>query len=83
MAAKRRALVGPSNARHPKKAKVSESAGTEALKLVQPPSSLLPEEVDFPRGGGTTLTPAEVKAIRAEGFKEADNELFEVCLTMF
>ncbi|KIL00557.1 hypothetical protein PAXRUDRAFT_821549 [Paxillus rubicundulus Ve08.2h10] len=34
------------------------------------------EEVDFPRGGGTSLTPLEVKAIRAEGAKEADKELF-------
>jgi rRNA biogenesis protein RRP5 len=35
-------------------------------------------EVDFPRGGGTSFTPLEVKAIRAEGAKEADEELFEV-----
>ncbi|CCM04209.1 uncharacterized protein FIBRA_06375 [Fibroporia radiculosa] len=37
----------------------------------------IPEEVDFPRGGGTSFTPLEVKAIRAEAVKEADKELFE------
>ena len=40
--------------------------------------SLQTEEVDFPRGGGTTFTPLEVKAIRAEAVKEANAELFEV-----
>ncbi|PFH54835.1 hypothetical protein AMATHDRAFT_72594 [Amanita thiersii Skay4041] len=34
------------------------------------------EDVDFPRGGGTTLTPAEVKAFRAEAIQEANEELF-------
>ena len=37
------------------------------------------DDVDFPRGGGTTFTPLEVKTIRAEAVKEADNELYEVC----
>jgi rRNA biogenesis protein RRP5 len=41
-------------------------------------SKLVSQEVDFPRGGGTTFTPLEVKAIRAEAVKEANNELFEV-----
>lgn len=35
-------------------------------------------EVDFPRGGGTTFTPAEVKSIRAEGQREADEDIFKV-----
>ncbi|KAF9460156.1 hypothetical protein BDZ94DRAFT_1266781 [Collybia nuda] len=39
-------------------------------------TNLVAEEVDFPRGGGTSFTPLEVKAIRAEAVKEA-NELFE------
>ena len=80
MAAKKRTLEDPSTARRPKKTKLSDNASTKTQKTTQPPSSLLTEEVDFPRGGGTTLTPAEVKAIRAEGIKEADNELFKVCL---
>jgi rRNA biogenesis protein RRP5 len=40
-------------------------------------SNIVPEEIDFPRGGGTTFTPQEVKAIRAEAIKEAD-DLFKV-----
>ena len=79
MAAKKRTLDDLSTTQRPKKAKVSDNASTKTPKLAPPPSSLLTEEVDFPRGGGTTLTPAEVKAIRAEGIKEADNELFKVC----
>ena len=40
-------------------------------------SNIVPEEIDFPRGGGTTFTPQEVKAIKAEALKEAD-DLFKV-----
>jgi rRNA biogenesis protein RRP5 len=40
-------------------------------------SNIVPEEIDFPRGGGTTFTPQEVKAIRTEALKEAD-DLFKV-----
>ncbi|KAF7339807.1 rRNA biogenesis protein RRP5 [Mycena venus] len=40
-----------------------------------PPDRL--KTVDFPRGGGTSFTPLEVKAIRAEAVKEANAELFE------
>lgn len=36
------------------------------------------DEVDFPRGGGTTFTPAEVKSIRAEAQREADEDIFKV-----
>ncbi|KAJ7596847.1 hypothetical protein C8J56DRAFT_918480 [Mycena floridula] len=50
--------------RQPKKIKPSEP-------------SVLTEEVDFPRGGGTSFTPLEVKSIRAEGLKEANEELFQ------
>ncbi|KAI0095104.1 nucleic acid-binding protein [Irpex rosettiformis] len=39
-------------------------------------SNLVQEDVDFPRGGGTSFTPLEVKAIRAEAVKEANEELF-------
>jgi len=44
------------------------------------PSALVADEVDFPRGGGTVFTPLEVKAIRAEAVKEADEVLFKVCI---
>jgi rRNA biogenesis protein RRP5 len=50
------------------------------VKVDNPPghsSNIVPEEIDFPRGGGTTFTPHEVKAIRAEAMKEAD-DLFKV-----
>jgi hypothetical protein len=44
----------------------------------KPVSLLQQDDLDFPRGGGTSLTALEVKAIRAEGRKEADNDLFQV-----
>ncbi|KAK8849492.1 hypothetical protein IAR55_004826 [Kwoniella newhampshirensis] len=37
-------------------------------------SALREEETDFPRGGGSTLTPLELKQTRAEGRKEAEEE---------
>ncbi|KAI0275150.1 nucleic acid-binding protein [Gloeopeniophorella convolvens] len=71
-----------------KKAKVAEGetdkkqkkGKTEKLKADRPlqhTSNIAPEEVDFPRGGGTSYTPQEVKTIRAEATKEADEELFK------
>ena len=35
-------------------------------------------EVNFPRGGGTSFTPAEVKSIRAEAQREANEDIFKV-----
>jgi hypothetical protein len=54
-----------------------EKAKAKADKPLQHTSNVVPEEIDFPRGGGTSFTPQEVKTIRAEAMKEAD-ELFEV-----
>lgn len=79
MAAQKRALDEASGTPRSKKTKVSDNTDAKPSKSVQPVSNLLTEEVDFPRGGGTTLTPAEVKAIRAEGIKEANEELIQVC----
>ena len=46
-------------------------------------SNLNKDEIDFPRGGGTALTPLEYKNVRAEAVKEADAELvFEVCVNV-
>jgi len=57
-----------------KKSKKRDAGGAEQT------SAPLPlEELDFPRGGGTSFTPVEVKAIRAEAVKEANEELFKVC----
>lgn len=48
---------------------------TEARPAPAFTSALQSEEVDFPRGGGTSLTALEVKQTRAEGRREADAEL--------
>jgi rRNA biogenesis protein RRP5 len=56
---------------------------TENNKPAPSTSNLLASEIDFPRGGGTSFTPLEVKNIRAEAVKEADDELFEVCSQWF
>lgn len=62
-----------------KKAKVADSKPRkEQTQEHLPPSKLTAEEIDFPRGGGSSFTPIEVKAIRAEALQEADEELFEV-----
>jgi rRNA biogenesis protein RRP5 len=52
-------------------------AKVKADKPLETTSNIVPEEIDFPRGGGTTFTPQEVKAIRADAKKEAD-DLFKV-----
>jgi rRNA biogenesis protein RRP5 len=60
----------------PKKIKFAsnESKNTEVTNLGN-------DEIDFPRGGGTALTPLEYKNVRAEAVREADAELvFEVCV---
>jgi hypothetical protein len=67
MPAQKRPLDESSSTKNAKKFRTNDTA-----------KSLLTEEVDFPRGGGTTFTPLEVKAIRAEAVKEANAELFEV-----
>jgi len=57
----------------PEKKRKSEAAQVP----VQTPSGLN-DEVDFPRGGGTSFTPAEVKTIRAEAQREANEDVFKV-----
>lgn len=57
-----------------KKEKRAKSKGDKPLEHVL---NAAPEEIDFPRGGGTTFTAQEVKAIRAEAIQEAD-DLFKV-----
>ena len=82
-ASKKRVLDDASTPRS-KKTKVDDSSKkSKAQKQDNPPqltSSLLTEDVDFPRGGGTTFTPVEVKAIRAEAAKEAEDEIFQVII---
>lgn len=76
MAGQKRALEdNPS--RNVKKSKlVTDRLSDVPEKPVQFISNLMNEEVDFPRGGGTSLTAAEVKAIQAEATQEANEELF-------
>ncbi|KAI0830546.1 U3 snoRNP-associated protein Rrp5 [Trametes gibbosa] len=58
--------------------KTARKAKEEPTKPFQTPSALVADEIDFPRGGGTSLTPLEVKTLRAEAAQEADKELFAV-----
>lgn len=70
MPAQKRPLDESSSTQNPKKSRKNDTAKTT--------NSFLTEEVDFPRGGGTSFTPLEVKAIRAEAVQEANVELFKV-----
>lgn len=70
---------GNPKAKKTKTDKTVRKAKEETTKPTQPPSALVADEIDFPRGGGTTLTPLEVKTLRAEAAQEADKELFAVC----
>jgi rRNA biogenesis protein RRP5 len=77
----KRVLDEGSSTHRAKKVKLADKDKNSKAKE-QPIEALLKlttEEVDFPRGGGSSFTPIEVKAIRAEALREADSELFEVC----
>lgn len=77
MAAHKRSLEDTSTSRRVKKLK-SDPEKNKTRPKGGPSTVTLTEEVDFPRGGGTSFTPLEVKAIRAEAVKEANAELFRV-----
>ena len=66
------------DASSPKAKKTRVDKSTKGAPAASTASAPVAEEVDFPRGGGTSFTPLEVKAIRAEAAKEADEELFKV-----
>ncbi|KAI0027317.1 nucleic acid-binding protein [Vararia minispora EC-137] len=83
MVGKKRQNEDPTSAPKPKKAKVvspvkekkeRKPRSDQALKRA---TNTALEEIDFPRGGGTNLTPLEVKTLRAEAVKEANDELFK------
>lgn len=87
MVSKKRNLEDDTSSK-PKKPKLAAEASTDkkkkkmkanvkAEKPLETTSNIVSEEIDFPRGGGTTFTPQEVKAIRAEAMTEAD-DLFKV-----
>ena len=83
MAAKKRQLEDTASVPKAKKTKVASEGKKEKKEakpehIPQPTAHIVPEETDFPRGGGTSFTPLEVKTIRAEAVKEANAELFTV-----
>lgn len=80
MAAQKRLLEDPSSTQKVKKLKTDSDKKKSKSQTTAP--SVLPEEVDFPRGGGTSFTPLEVKTIRAEAVKEANEELIKVRQTV-
>ncbi|KAH9081576.1 nucleic acid-binding protein, partial [Lactarius deliciosus] len=69
--------IKPAETSADKKEKKEKKASQKAEKPKPLQHTIAPEEIDFPRGGGTTYTPQEVKAIRAEAIKEAEEELFK------
>ena len=80
--ATKRTLEDAGEGTSPKKIKVASKPGkkrkSEAAQVpVQTPSGPN-DEVDFPRGGGTSFTPVEVKTIRAEAQREANEDIFKV-----
>ena len=76
MPAQKRSLEDSSSTHKIKKPKTTRQP--ENAQPAPVASSLTADEVDFPRGGGTSFTPLEVKAIRAEAMNEANEELFNV-----
>lgn len=81
MAAKKRQLEDSPAPKSKKTKLATEGKKEKKVKIDQPPQQTVhtaPEDVDFPRGGGSSFTPLEVKAIRAEAVKEANDELFKV-----
>jgi rRNA biogenesis protein RRP5 len=82
MAKAKRTLEDAGEGTSPKKTKLAskpeKKRKSETAQVpVQTPSGPS-DEVDFPRGGGTSLTPAEVKTIRAEAQREANDDIFKV-----
>ncbi|EIW64233.1 uncharacterized protein TRAVEDRAFT_138819 [Trametes versicolor FP-101664 SS1] len=67
---------GSPKAKKTKTEKTAKKAREDAPKPAPTHSTLVADDIDFPRGGGTSLTPLEVKTLRAEAAKEADSELF-------
>lgn len=81
MAGHKRRLDDGTSAQKSKKSKLSfekPEAKNHKRNPVPSTSAVTLDEIDFPRGGGTTLTPLEVKTTRAEAVREADQELFTV-----
>ena len=81
--ATKRTLEDAGEGTSPKKIKLAskpKKRNSEAVQVPVQTSSGPNDEVDFPRGGGTSFTPAEVKTIRAEAQREANEDVFKVCV---
>ena len=80
--ATKRTLEDAGEGTPPKKIKLaSKPEKKRKPKAGQVPAQTSPgpnEEVDFPRGGGTSFTPVEIKTIRAEAQREANEDIFKV-----
>lgn len=63
-----------------KKAKITKDSEPAAEKGESTISNVISGEVDFPRGGGTSLTPVEYKKVRSEALKELKDEIFKARL---
>ena len=78
----KRMLEDASEGATPKKIKLaSKPEKKRKSEVAQTPvqtSSGPSDGVDFPRGGGTSFTPAEVKTIRVEAQREANEDIFKV-----
>jgi rRNA biogenesis protein RRP5 len=84
-AQKRRLKDDSSGQKKSKKAKIPAKSAKERKEdatSTLPVSALTLEEVDFPRGGGTSLTPLEVKTIQAEAYREVNEEISKVCIVL-
>ena len=79
--ATKRTLDDAGEGTSPKKIKLtSKPEKKRKSKADQVPAQTSPgpnEEVDFPRGGGTSFTPVEIKTIRAEAQREANEDIFK------
>ncbi len=67
-----------STSRPPKKARTAVATTAATPKPTVNPifsSALVADETDFPRGGGTSLTPLELKETREAGKREAEMEV--------
>lgn len=65
--------ASPSRSAPAKKAKPADSSSSKDPTAFR--SALVSEEVDFPRGGGSGLTPLEYKEVLGEARKEADADV--------
>jgi hypothetical protein len=63
----------------PKKKTQKDDVVPLKVLVAKPAPSAPAADIDFPRGGGSSFTPLETKAIRAEAFQELkDEQIFKV-----